>query len=70
MLSNYPLKIKDLYNISIDKVKKLVHNYFDEEKYVHHYKILKLYLTLGLTLKKFMYMIIQSMTIAKTICPT
>ena len=70
MLSNYPLKIKDLYNISTDKVKKLVHNYFDEEKYVHHYKILKLYLTLGLTLKKFMYIITQSMTIAKTICPT
>ena len=32
ILFNYQLKIADLYNISIDNVKKLVLNNFDEEK--------------------------------------
>ena len=32
MLSEYQLKIADLYNIPIDNVKKLVPNFFDEEK--------------------------------------
>ena len=32
MLSNYQLKIADLYNIPIGNVKKLVSNFFDKEK--------------------------------------
>ena len=43
MLSDYQLK----------NVKKLVPNFFDIEKYVIHYENLKLYLTLGLKLKKY-----------------
>ena len=38
MLSEYQLKISDLYNISIGNVKKLVPNFFDKEKYVLHYE--------------------------------
>ena len=54
MLSDYQLKIVDLYNISIGNVKKLVPNFFDKEKkYVSHYENLQLYLRLGLTLKKY-----------------
>ena len=37
MLSEYQLKIADLYNIPIDNVKNLVPNFFDKEKYVLHY---------------------------------
>ena len=43
MLSNYLLKIADFYNILISNVKKLVPNFFDEEKYVLHYENLQLY---------------------------
>ena len=53
MLSNYQLKIADLYNIPIGNVKKLVPNFFDEEKYAVHYGNLNLYLRLGLKLKKY-----------------
>ena len=53
MLSEYQLKIADLYNVhKIDNVKKLVPNFFDKEKYVIHYENVKLYLRLGLKLKK------------------
>ena len=52
MLSEYQLKIADLYNIPIGSVKKLVPNLFDKEKYVIHYENLPLYLRLGLKLKK------------------
>ena len=51
MLSEYQLKIADLYNIPIDNVKKLVLNFFDKEKYALHYENL-LYLRLGLKLKR------------------
>ena len=51
MLSDYQLKIADLYNIPIDNVKKLVPNFFDTQKYVIHYENLQLYLRLGLKLK-------------------
>ena len=54
MLSNYQLKIADLYNIPIiGNVKKLVPNFFNNEKYVIRYENLKLYLRLGLKLKKY-----------------
>ena len=52
MLSDYQLKIADLYNISIGNVKKLVPNFFDKGKYVIHYENLQFYLRLGLKLKK------------------
>ena len=38
MLSDYHLKIADLYNIPIDNFKKLVPNFFDKEKYAIHYE--------------------------------
>ena len=43
MLSEYQLKIADLYNIPVGNVKKLLPNLFDEEKYVIQYENLKLY---------------------------
>ena len=52
MLSDYQLKIADNYNIPIGNVKKLVPNFFHKEKYVIHCENLKLYLRLGLKLKK------------------
>ena len=45
MLSDYKLKIANLY-------KKLVPNFFDEEKYVLYYENLQLFLRLGSKLKK------------------
>ena len=51
-MSDYQLKIADHYNITIGNVEKLVPNFFYKEKYVLHYENLKLYLTLGLKLKK------------------
>ena len=53
MLSEYQLKIADLYNIPIGNVKKLVPNFFDKEKYVLHCENLELYLRLGLKLEKY-----------------
>ena len=67
MLSEYQLKIADLYNISIGNVKKLVPNLFDKEKYMIHYENLKLYLRLGLKLKNTSRIRTQSITMVKTI---
>ena len=53
MLSEYQLKIGDLYNIPIGNVKKIVSNFFDKKKYVLHYENLQLYLRLGLKLRKY-----------------
>ena len=47
MLSEYQLKIADIYTIVIGNVKKLMPTFFDEEKYVLLYENLQLYLTLG-----------------------
>ena len=52
MPSEYQLKIADHYNIAIGNVKILVPNFFDKEIYVIH-ENLKLYLRLGLKLKKY-----------------
>ena len=38
MLSEYQLKIADLYNILIGNFKTLMCNLFDKEKYVIHYE--------------------------------
>ena len=51
-LSEYSIKIADLYNIPIGKVKKLVPNIFDKEKHVLQYESLQLHLRLRLKLKK------------------
>ena len=59
MLSDCQLKIADLYNISISNVKKLVPNFFDKEKYVIHYEKLKLYLRLGLKVKKKIHRVLE-----------
>ena len=52
MQPGHQLKITDLYSIPIGNVKKLVPHFFDKEKYVIPYKILKVYLRLELKLKK------------------
>ena len=52
MLPDYQLKIADLYNIHVGNVKKLIPNFLDKEKYVIDEENLKLYLRLGLKLKK------------------
>ena len=52
MLSKYQLKIANHYNIPIGNVKKSVSKFFDKEKHVIHYENLKIYLRLGLKLKK------------------
>ena len=53
MVSNYELKISDFYNIPIGTVKKLEPNFFDKENYVLHFENLQLFLRLGLKLKKY-----------------
>ena len=68
MLTEYQLKIANLYNIPIGNVKKLVPNLFVKEKYVIRYKNLQLYLRLVLKLKKIDLRIrIHSITMVKTI---
>ena len=52
MLSNYCKKIAAKYNISTGLVSKLIPTLSDKEKYVLHYRNLKLYLDLGLKVKK------------------
>ena len=52
MSSNCQLKIADHYSIPMGNVKKLVPNFFDQEKYVIHYENLQRYLRLRLKLKK------------------
>ena len=66
MLSDYKLKIANLCNIPIVNVKKLVPNFFDNEKYVIHYENLQHYLRLGLKLKENTSRI-QSIAMVKTI---
>ena len=46
ILSDYQLKIADLYNISIGNAKKSLSNLFNQENYVLHYKNVLLYLRL------------------------
>ena len=53
ILPNYQIKISDFSNFPISNVKKLVPNSFDKEKYVFRYQTLKLYLKLGVKLKKY-----------------
>ena len=52
MLSDYCREIKDKYNISSGNVNKLITTLNDKKNYVLHEENLKLYLSLGLKLKK------------------
>ena len=52
MLSEYAKDIADKYDITIGKVRKLVPNLKDKEKYVIHYENLQLYKSLGIEVTK------------------
>ena len=67
MLSDYQVKIADLYNIPTGNAKKLVPNFFDKEKYVIYYE--NLHLKVRIEVKKNTSSIrIQSISMAKVIC--
>ena len=57
-LSDYQIELKEQHNLPNSKVKKLLQTLFDKEKYVVHYKLLKLYVDLGLIVKK-LYRVLQ-----------
>ena len=52
MLSDYCREIKDKFNISSGNIHKLIPTLEDKKNYVIHEELLKLYLSLGLKLKK------------------
>ena len=52
ILSEYQLKIADLYNIPIGNAQKSVLNFFDKEKWKIHYESLQLYFRLELKRKQ------------------
>ena len=64
VLSIKQSKIPNFYNTFISNVKKLVHNFFDKQKYVLHYENLPLSLRLRLKLKNTSCIRIQSMAMA------
>ena len=68
MLSNYQLKIVYPYNISIGNVKRLVSNFFDEEKYALYHENVQLLETTIKTKKNASHIRIQSITMVETIC--
>ena len=47
-LGEYQLELKEPHRIPSSKIKKLLQMLFDKENYVLHYKLLKLYVCLGL----------------------
>ena len=55
MLSEYQLKIADLYNMPISNVKKLVPKFFDKEKSMIHYENKKLESTIKIKKKYISY---------------
>ena len=49
---NYCKKIADKYEIKVGDVKQLIPNLSNKTNYVHHYRNLQLYLSLGMKLTK------------------
>ena len=52
MLSKYCKKTADKFEIKVSDVKKLISNLGNKTNYVVHYRILQLYLSLGMKLTK------------------
>ena len=57
-LSDYQIELKEQHNLPTSKVMKLLQTLFDKEKYIVNYKLLKLYVDLGLIVKK-LYRVLQ-----------
>ena len=57
-LSDYQIELKEQHNLPTSKVQKLLQTLFDKEKYAVNYKLLKLYVDLGLIVKK-LYRVLQ-----------
>ena len=53
LLSDYQTELKEQHNLPSSKVKRLLQTFFDKKRYVVHYKLPKLYVQLGLVIKKF-----------------
>ena len=51
-LGEFQLNTKEQHNLLIRKMKKLLQRFFDKEGYVAQYNLLKLYIELGLVIKK------------------
>ena len=51
-LSDYQIELKEQHNLPSSKVKKLLQTFFDKERYVVYHKQLKLYVQLGMVIKK------------------
>ena len=51
-LSDYQVNLRESHNLPPSKVPKLLQTFFDKEHYVLHYKLLKLYVNLGLVVRK------------------
>ena len=57
-LSDYQVNLRESHNLPLSKVPKLLQTFFDKEHYVLHYKLLKLYVNLGLLVRK-MHRVLQ-----------
>ena len=57
-LSDSQIELKEQHKLPTSKVKKLLQTLFNKQKYVFHYKLLKIYLDLGLIVKK-LYRVLQ-----------
>ena len=57
-LSDYPVNLRESRNLPPSKVPKLLQTFFYKEHYVLHYKLLKLYVNLGLVVRK-MHRVLQ-----------
>ena len=57
-LSDYQVNLRESHNLPPSKVPKLLQTFFDKDHYVLHYKLLKLYVNLGLVVKK-MHRVLQ-----------
>ena len=67
-MSDYQLKIADVYNIPIGNVKKFVPDFFYIRKIWHSLWKLATLLNIRINAKKTLCIIIQSMSVAKAIC--